>query len=446
MKFHEFLISYGKSRGNHLFYKDEEQSFTYGEALREVDAIRDRLSSLSLSGHLVALYFTSMVDQLFYFLAVEWAGGIPLLVHEYLKGEEIGELIEQQKVDDFISAVPFHGFSIEKMGNLYYEKFHHHNHWTGDMAVLTSGSSGVPKVFFRKAESWTDFFLQQNKVFHVNEESRLLFHGSLAFTGNLNMVMEFLSVGASVHGSGVLSPKTWMKRIHEEEISHVYMIPSKLSPLSKVMDKDEGLRFILTGSQLMTSTLFHRLKNCFPSSRVILYYGASELSYVSFMEGEEILEHPDAVGKTFEGVQVSIQNGEIMVDTPHGVEGITRPFTCHDLGIIDDEGRIHFLGRREDVYHIQGNHVSKQKVISHLLMVNGVEEAEILPLKKNDGDDRMIAFLAGDIPSSSEIVNQLSKKLCPWEIPHVFIKVSQIPRTSTGKTDRKKLKEMAGES
>ena len=234
-----------------------------------------------------------------------------------------------------------------------------------------------------------------------------------------------------------------MKRISEEAVTHVYMIPSKLSPLSKSRGQAEGLAYILTGSQLMTAALYHRLMDRFPKARVILYYGASELSYVSYIEGKDILENPDDVGRPFPGIGVSIRDGEILVDTPYGVEGIDRPFTCHDLGRIDEEGHLHFLGRREDVYHIKGNHVSKQKVLAHLLMEEGVEEAEILAEKLDNGDDRMTAFLVGRPKEPAELVHSLSEKLSPWEIPSRFITVEAIPRTSTGKTDRGKLEELA---
>ena len=106
---------------------------------------------------------------------------------------------------------------------------------------------------------------------------------------------------------------------------------------------------------------------------------------------------------------------------------------------MDEKGYLHFLGRREDMYFIQGNHVARQKVLAHLLMIPGVEEAEVLAIKKDHGDDRMIAFLAGDVPDSSGLVRLLSKNLFSWEIPSRFISVDVIPRTSTGKTDKKKL-------
>ncbi|MGN0953521.1 AMP-binding protein [Dialister sp.] len=443
MKFYDYLIHWGKQKEGALFYQDEDISLTFGQALHFVEEEKKRLSLFSPVCRLTALYLHHPLDQLLYFLAVEAAGGVPVLFHEYLKEEEIRALLEKQPVGLLLSDESISTLPMKDSGRLYaFEQVSAPIHSAG-FGVLTSGSSGLPKVLFRREESWSDFFPVQDRIFKVDGSSRLFFHGSLAFTGNLNMVMDFLSEGASLHGSSRLLPKNWMTRLSKEKITHVYMIPSKLSPLSKVKGMAENVSYILTGSQLMTASLYSRLEQRFPSAKVILYYGASELSYVSYIEGKDILHSPDNVGRPFPGIQVSIKDGQIMVNTPYGVEGISMPWSCHDLGRLDEDGYIHFLGRREDMYHIQGNHVSRQKVLSFLLMTEGVEDAEIIGIHQPNGDDRMTAFLVGNALYVPDIIKQLSRHLQAWEIPSRFLVLASIPRTSTGKTDRRKLEAFA---
>ena len=88
--------------------------------------------------------------------------------------------------------------------------------------------------------------------------------------------------------------------------------------------------------------------------------------------------------------------------------------------------------------------VSRQKVLSHLLMLPGVEEAEVIGEKQANGDDRLIAFLSGQVPApDARLMSLLAGKLRAWEIPHRILRVASIPKTSTGKTDRKRLLAMA---
>lgn len=438
MKFSDYIFHFAGEKGDSLFFSHDEKKMTYGEGAEEIERRSSFLKEIPVRGKVSALYFTDPVEQLLYFLAVQASGGIPVLVHEYLKEEDIFLLLKERPIDLFISDKDFPSLSMKGKNSLFIGENGNHG-GKGDFGVLTSGSTGTPKIFFRRGESWSDFFPVQNRIFEVDGKARLFLHGSMAFTGNLNMAMAFLSEGATLCITNRLQPKSWLQRIKNEEITHVYLIPSKLSPLSKVKSSSDSLKYILTGSQLMTAALFERLERVFPSSKVILYYGASELSYISYIEGKDILQTPDSVGKPFPGISISIRNEEIWVDTPYGVEGIGRPFTCHDLGRIDETGNLHFLGRREDMYHIQGNHVARQKVLAHLLMISGIEEAEVLAVKKDNGDDALYAFLSGHVPEGRELVHFLSENLHPWEIPSRFVRVPAIPRTSTGKTDRKKL-------
>ncbi len=445
MKLHEYLRRYAHEAGDRLFYQDEEGSLSYREAWEQAMHWREICLRHELSGRVVAFSGQNPRAALFFFLGAEAAGARPVLLHEYLKEADLAALFEKRSLDFFLSQRDFSALSLTREGSLYVKDLGSHGGGQGDFGVLTSGSSGLSKVLFRRSESWSDFFPLQNEIFEAGPDSRIFLQGSLAFTGNLNMVMGFLAAGASIHLSRRLQPKHWMKRLEAEQITHLYMIPSKLSPLAKTPGTIGTLRYILTGSQLMTALLYHRLQERFPAATMLLYYGASELNYITYLEGREVLEQPDAVGRPFPGVQVTIREREIYVDTPYGVEGISHPFSCHDLGRIDEKGVLHFLGRREDVYHIKGNHVSKQKVLSYLLMEEGVEEAEILSTKLPNGDDRMTAFLVGTPREPAEIVRHLAKRLRSWEIPSRFLFLPAIPQTSTGKPDKRKLRELAKE-
>ncbi len=410
---------------------------SYKKAEEMVSAIGAELFA-PWAGAVVGIRLADPVKQILYFLAAQRAGAVPVLLHEYLSGAEVKELLKKRPIDGLLSDAPLEGLPWESAGGLWKVMAQKQGKGEG-FGVLTSGSSGLSKVYFRKDASWRDFFPVQNRFFHITGDSTLYLSGSMAFTGNLNMLMAFLYEGATIAGTERVAPKTWMQEIKESSATHVYMIPSKLSALCRVKDGAESVTHVLTGSQLMTDRLLTALENHFPKAQTILYYGASEMSYVTYIEGEEIRRFPDAVGRPFPGISISIRNQKIFVDTPYGIEGAARPMTCHDMGRIDAEGRLHFLGRPEDQYHVKGNHVSRQKVLSHLLMLPGIDEAEVLSEKEGNGDDHLLAFLVGKARDDRELIHELKEKLKPWEIPARFLWLSAIPKTSTGKVDRKKL-------
>lgn len=441
MHLYDDLKRWAEKSPEQIFLLWRGKALSYSEAYSRVCTIAASLSPWR--GQVLGLRFSDPLSQVLYFLGAMMAGAVPVLLHEYLKEEDIAALLKERPIGGLLSDTCFEGLKMQPAGELWQLE----GNATGacaDFGVLTSGTSGLAKVLFRKEASWRDFFPVQNDIFHINRQAVLYLSGSMAFTGNLNMLMAFLYAGATIAGTEAVQPKTWMKDIGRTQATHVYMIPSKLSALCRVRGEAPSVTHILTGSQLMTKRLLDALTRHFPISRTILYYGASELSYVSYIEGKDILIHPNAVGRPFPGISISIRDEEIYVDTPYAVEGTSHPLTCHDMGRLDEEGMLYFLGRREDQYHIKGNHVSRQKVLSHLLMLPGIEEAEVIGEKQANGDDRLIAFLSGEMPvSEAALLRLLAEKLRPWEIPHRILRVASIPKTSTGKTDRKRLLAMA---
>lgn len=447
MKLSDYVIHWGKDRPDHAFLSLDGKTITYGEADAFTKGKGESLPQ-EVHGKVVALYLTDPASQVLWFLAVERAGAVPLLVHEYIKGERFEELFDARPIDFFLTDSETGGVSVSKREDgLFFGRIKD----TGitrkeGVAVLTSGSSGLSKILFRRVESWADFFPVQNKAFGVDGDSILYTQGSMAFTGNLNMLFSFMAEGAVIAGTMKVLPRTWMKEIISLHATHIYMIPSKLYPLSRMNGSSDSVKYILTGSQLMTERILTGLKKRFPKSDTVMYYGASELNYVSCIRGSKILEMPDSVGKPFPGVNVTIKDGEIFVESPYRVEDIPLPFTCHDLGYFDKDGWLHFTGRREDVYNIKGNHVSRQRVISHILMTEGIDEAELLAVPSENGL-RLIAFVAGDdVPDTRTMIRKLHEKLEIWEIPHRFIRVKSIPKRSTGKTDKDALLKILEES
>ena len=442
MKFFKYIEKYAAEQGTKPFLITDGKEISYGDAAARIEK-KSRLFAPA-KGKVAGIRLGDAAEQLLTFLAAEKAGAVPLLIHEYIEGEELDRLLAERPIHFLYTGEEREGLAPAGDGH-WFGKVRAEDFSRDCIAVLTSGTSGLSKILYRRQESWTDFFPIQNRLFGIDGDSRVYMQGSMAFTGNLNMAMAFLSEGSTLIITDRLFPKTWLAEMNRLQATHLYMIPSKLSPLSRVKGENRTVRHILTGSQLMTARLLTGLERVFPEAETVLYYGSSEMSYMSYIRGKEIREHPDSVGKPFPGIGITVEDGWIRVDTPYGVEDLERPFISGDKGRIDEDGNLHFLGRKEDFYNIKGNHVSRQKVLAHLLMAEGVEEAEILPHRGDDGEVRLTAYVAGtDLPDRASLTRFLAQKLKSWEIPSRFIPVKEIPKTSTGKTDRKKLAAMGG--
>lgn len=131
----------------------------------------------------------------------------------------------------------------------------------------------------------------------------------------------------------------------------------------------------------------------FPESRVLLYYGSAEMSYVSYLMDDERERHPGSVGRPFPGVAVTAESGEFYVETKGLVYGASSPFASGERGVVGPDGYLCFKGRAGDVYNIKGNHVSKEEILSVCRQLSFAEEAELLPFETETGETKAALFL-----------------------------------------------------
>ena len=198
---------------------------------------------------------------------------------------------------------------------------------------------------------------------------------------------------------------------------------------------------IFTGSQLLFSSMAHTLKEKFSHTNIILYYGASELNYITYIEYNDLLTKPLSVGKPFPGVTVSIQKGFIYVDTPYHIEGITLPYTVYDRGYFAENQHLIFLGRQEDVINKGGFKISCVKIEEALKRIPGIKNIAIIAYQDDKRGQEVAAFLVADANVKKDAIRSMIKEtLMAVEIPKKFIFVNEIPLNDSGKVDRKKLK------
>ena len=305
------------------------------------------------------------------------------------------------------------------------------------MGVMTSCSTGKSKLLWRDYHSWADFFPEQNRIFGVDEATIIFCQGSLAFTGNLNIYMGVLAAGGTLIVTEKFRPRHWLQLMEQYAVNTIYLIPSKLMLLPKFMNvPNEQLRHIISGSQTMGGQEADKLLKVFPKAEITLYYGASELNYITYIKDKDMTDDRTVIGQPFAGVGISINNEEIFIDTPYHVENITLPFSLKDRGYVDERGRLHFLGRTDDICNVNGRKVSSVKVTTALTDIEGVVEAAVLSRHIADADV-LVAFVASTTSyTKQELVRRLRERLEDYELPKQFIFLEQLPRNESGKIDK----------
>ena len=397
-EYQDYLAMLAAQPQEKLALVDDAISFTYGQLVAAASKLRERAD---FSQPAVFIHEDTIAQQLLQFVAYSGTATRPIIATELSRNQhfDVGQIPPK-----------------------------------ACMGVMTSGSTGKSKLLWRDYHSWADFFPEQNRIFGVDEKTIIFCQGSLAFTGNLNIYIGILAAGGTLIVTEKFRPRHWLQLMEQYEVNTIYLIPSKLMLLPKFMNvPNEQLRHIISGSQTMGRQEADKLLKVFPKAEITLYYGASELNYITYIKDKDMTDDRTVIGQPFDGVGISINNEEIFIDTPYHVENITLPFSLKDRGYVDKRGWLHFLGRTDDICNVNGRKVSSVKVTTALTDIEGVVEAAVLSRHIADADV-LVAFVASTTSyTKQELVRRLRERLEDYELPKQFIFLEQLPRNESGK-------------
>ena len=404
---------------------DEEQ-YTYGQLYDAIISMEFNNTSRIINlgqfndgqkNKVLLTQSLSFVEQLLQWLWGLYKGYIPMVCHNEMDVAYIDELARIISVE----GVPT----------------------SADFGVLTSGTTGRPKPLWRSESSWREFFDIQNNIFYINKDTKIFLHGSFSFTGVSNMVVAVLWSGGTVITTSSLRPIRWIQLIDKYHVDHMYALPTKLRLLVRhCKSKLDSISYIIGGSQVLDRQLMEQLELICPNMEFILYYGASELNYITYCTGKEWLDREGTVGRPFPSVIIAEQNGVIYVTTKHHIEGIPDTYTVNDCGYIDSDGYLMFHGRRGDVINKGGYKISIPEMELYLQSLQGVSEVAVITINDEIRGEDFIAYMVlEDNTELSKIIECIHHERPSVEWPKAILEIPMIPLTECSKVDKRKLKE-----
>ena len=404
---------------------DEEQ-YTYGQLYDAIISMEFNNTSRIINwgqfndgqkNKVLLTQSLSFVEQLLQWLWGLYKGYIPMVCHNEMDVAYIDELARIISVE----SVPT----------------------SADFGVLTSGTTGRPKPLWRSESSWREFFDIQNNIFHINKDTKIFLHGSFSFTGVSNMVIAVLWSGGTVITTRSLRPIRWIQLIDKYHVDHIYALPTKLRLLVRhCKSKLDSISYIIGGSQVLDRQLMEQLELICPNMEFILYYGASELNYITYCTGKEWLDREGTVGRPFPSVQIEEQNGVIYVTTKYHIVGIPDTYTVNDCGYIDSDGYLMFNGRRGDVINKGGYKISIPEMELYLQSLQGVSEVAVITINDEIRGEDFIAYMVlEDNTELSKIIECIHHERPSVEWPKAILEIPMVPLTECSKVDKRKLKE-----
>ncbi|HVG04818.1 MAG TPA: AMP-binding protein, partial [Burkholderiaceae bacterium] len=122
-----------------------------------------------------------------------------------------------------------------------------------------------------------------------------------------------------------------------------------------------------------------------------------------------------------------------------------------DLASVDGDGYMWYQGRADDMFKAAGYRIGPSEIENCLVNHPAVANAAVVPKPDTERGALVKAFvvLAVGYSPSSALVEELQLyvrgKLAPYEYPKEIEFISELPMTTTGKVQRKVLREMERE-
>ena len=404
----------------------DDTQYTYGELYDAILSMKlddtSRIVHLTqvketLKNKVLLIQSQSFVKQLVHWLGALYTGYIPMVCHNEMDIEYIDKLAHII-ADEGVLALT-------------------------DFGVLTSGTTGRPKPLWRKEESWREFFDIQNNIFHINEDTKIFLQGSFSFTGVSNIVVAVLWAGGTIVTTSSLRPTRWIELLERYKVDHIYALPTKLRLLVRHCKyKLSAINYIIAGSQVLDRHLMEQLQQLCPNMEFILYYGASELNYITYCTGKEWLDREGTVGRPFPTVRIKADDGVIYVTTKYHIEGISDTYTVNDCGYIDSEGYLMFTGRQGDLINKGGYKISIPEMEQYLQSLQGVSEVAVININDDIRGEDFVVYIVLEAKSElSKIIETIHQERPSIEWPKSIYSIPMLPLTECSKVDKRKLKE-----
>lgn len=116
-----------------------------------------------------------------------------------------------------------------------------------------------------------------------------------------------------------------------------------------------------------------------------------------------------------------------------------------DIAHIDPDGYVRLIDRAKDLIKSGGEWISTLELESVLLDHPSVHEAAIVGVPDPVWQERPVAFVAlkppaGELPDLRAF---LKSRLQKWQVPDKFVFLAELPKASTGKLDKARMKQLA---
>jgi benzoate-CoA ligase family protein len=345
---------------------------------------------------------------------------------------------------------------------------------TDDMAFwqYSSGTTGRPKaVVHLHGSAVTPADLHGMHVVGMRADDRVLSVAKLFFSYGLgaSLLIPFRHGASSILLPGRAEPRLVFETIARERATLLYAVPTAYAAMLAVTENYDlsSLRRCISAGESLPAPLFERWRARF-GLEILDGIGSTEIGYIAISNFPG-RARPGTSGQVIPGYEARVQRadgepaaigevGDLLVRGPSTAAFYwrQRAATKHtfrgewvftgDRYSVDADGYYTNHGRSDDLLRVSGHWVSPLEVESVLLRHAAVRECAVVARADGDGLVKPCAYVVcaeGAAPApalADELKAFVKDSLAPYKYPRWVEFIPELPKTSTGKIQRFKLR------
>lgn len=350
--------------------------------------------------------------------------------------------------------------------------------------IYTSGSTGVPKGVVVSHGALSAHCQVIADEYGLSAEDAVLQFAPTAVDTAIEQILPPLSAGARLvlRSPGLQTADEFRRFLSEAGITVADLPPVYLHELLRSWDRSGAdlsglsLRLMIVGGEALTpevAAAWHRSR--LSGTRLVNAYGPTEATVTALVHTVKPSDGDDTIpiGRPLPGTEIYILDrcgnpvpdgviGELCIGGGrlalgyHQRTDLTEDrFRIHRLGQKEirlyatgdlacfrpnSGGVVEFHGRVDDQVKIRGHRIELGEVEAALAAC-GVAECAVLVERNKAGDPVLTACLGGEAEPFDDafLRKQLADRLPPHMVPSVWVRLGKLPKTASGKIDRRAL-------
>lgn len=348
--------------------------------------------------------------------------------------------------------------------------------------LFTSGSTGIPKGVAIRHQSVIDYIDNIVDLVHFDCNTLLCSQAPFYFDNSILDIYVTIKVGGTLYipdDTAFIQPKILMDYLYYNRINSIFWVPSAMAMLARTNalathDLSENLKNILFCGEIMQTKYLNIWKKYIPHAQYINLYGPTEITdactyylvnrsfsdndslpigfpfpnteiYVINDDNELVTNEYEGEGELYvRGTGVAagyyndlIKTNEVFIQNPFTPQYEDKVYRTGDIVKFNCYGELEFVGRRDSQIKYSGFRIELGEIEKALLNFNNISECCCLfDSEKN----KIIAVI--DKNYSKKELNEFLQSLLPkYMLPHKVVYMENLPKNTSGKLDRKKIKE-----